>query len=139
MRGGPWQREEATHSARVQASATGSRTIARTSRHYLRSWPAARPAIVEELLLRLQSHLAMEKYVLHDMVHNSDFSAIALVEEVILEHDYIVARVRQLQQFDLDDDHAREELFEDMMQTVDAHFITEARDLLPRMDRARNV
>lgn len=86
-------------------------------RRYFRSRPAARPAIVEELLDRLQSHLEMEKYVLFDVVHHSGVSGIDLVEEVILEHDDVQAMVRRLQQFDVDDDHAWEELFEDMMQT----------------------
>jgi len=81
----------------------------------------------------------MEKSVLFDMGHNSEFSGIALVEEVILEHDYVVAMVHPLQQYNVDDGRAREELCKDMMQTIDAHFITEARDLLPCIDRSRDV
>ena len=76
--------------------------------------------------------------MLFNMVNHSEVPGRVLVEEVILEHDYVVAMVRQIQRFDRDDDHAREQLFEEMMQTIDANFITEARDLLPHMDRSHN-
>jgi len=41
-----------------------------------------------------------------------------------------------LQQSEADDDQALDEFFEDMMQTVQAHFMREERDLLPLINHS---
>ena len=44
--------------------------------------------------------------------------------------------ILQLQQTEGDDDQARDEFFEDMMQSVRVLFMTEERDLLPLVARS---
>lgn len=108
-------------------------------RRYLASRTDARPAIVQEILSRLQSHLEMEESVLLEAIHASGSHALDLVEDVILEHEEIQAMFHELQRGPMEDDDSWEERFEDMMQTVSVHFVTEERDLLPLVDRARDV
>ena len=70
-------------------------------RNYLRSRPNSRPALAQEILDRLKSHLKMEENVLLEVVRSSGFHSIELVEYAILEHEEI-----QLQQSEMDDDQA---------------------------------
>ena len=108
-------------------------------RRYRSSSSDSRPAIVLEILLRLQSHLEMEENVLFEVIRSSGFHGIALVEDAIFEHEEIQTKMRQLQQTETEDDEVWEEMFEDMMLTAGVHFITEERDLLPLVDRSRDV
>lgn len=108
-------------------------------RRYLGSSSDSRPAIVLEIIQRLQSHLEMEESVLFEVIHSSGFHCIDLVDDAILEHQEIQTMMRQLQQTEGEDDEVWEEMFEDMMQTAGVHFITEERDLLPLVDRSRDV
>jgi len=108
-------------------------------RRYLGSSSDSRPAIVLEIIQRLQSHLEMEESVLFEVIRSSGFHCIELVDDAILEHQEIQTMMRQLQQTEGEDDEVWEEMFEDMMQTAGVHFITEERDLLPLVDRSRDV
>ena len=108
-------------------------------RRYLASRTGARPAIVQEILSRLQSHLEMEAIVLLEAIHASGSHALDLVEDVVLEHEEIQAMLHEVLLGPMDDDDSWEERFEDMMQTASVHFIIEDRDLLPLVDRARDV
>ena len=108
-------------------------------RRYLGSSSGSRPAIVLEIIHRLQSHLEMEESVLFEVIRSSWFHGIDLVDDAILEHQEIQTMMRQLQQTEGEDDEVWEEMFEDMMQTAGVHFITEERDLLPLVDRSRDV
>ena len=47
--------------------------------------------------------------------------------------------ILELQQFKGDDDQPIDELFEDMMRSVQALFMTEKRDLLPLMNRSSDA
>jgi hypothetical protein len=96
-------------------------------RRYLGSSSSSRPAIVLEILLRLQSHLAREEDVLLAVIHNSGPLGIDLIEDAMLEHEEIRTMMRQFQQFEREEDEVWEEMFEDMMQTAGVHFIAEQR------------
>ncbi len=104
-------------------------------RRYHSSPPASRPAIIQEILLRLHSHLSMEKTV-YVVVRDSWAYDMELVEDAIQEHEHILSMFNQLVQSDKENDEVWEELFEDMMQNVNVHFFTEERDLLPLVDRS---
>lgn len=104
-------------------------------RRYHRSPPASRPAIVQEILLRLHSHLSMEKTV-YVVVRDSWAYDMELVDDAIQEHEHILTMFNQLVRSDIKDDEVWEDFFEDMMQNVNVHFITEERDLLPLVDRS---
>ena len=108
-------------------------------RRYLGSSSDSRPAIVLEIIQRLQSHLEMEESVLFEVIRSSGFHCIELVDDAILEHQEIQTMMRQLQHTEGENDEVWEEMFEDMMQTAGVHFITEERDLLPLVDRSRDV
>ena len=54
--------------------------------------------------------------------------------EALLEHDEVKAMMSELQQSETDDDQDLDEFFEDMMQTVRAHFLAEERDMFPLME-----
>jgi len=107
--------------------------------HYLGATSHSRPLLVEEILLRLQSHLAMEADVLFEVIRSGGPYAMDLVENAMLEHEDIQAMFRQLVWSDFHDGVVWEEMFQDMMQTARVHFITEARDLLPLVDRSRDA
>ena len=81
----------------------------------------------------------MEESVLLEAIHASGSHALDLVEDLVLEHEEIQAMLHELLHGPMDDDDTWEERFEDMMQTARVHFITEDRDLLPLVDRARDV
>lgn len=107
-------------------------------RRYLGTSSSSRPAIVQEILLRLQSHLATERTV-YAVVRQSWSYDLELVEEAILEHEQIQGMFNQLLQSESEDCEVWEEMCENMMQTAGVHFITEERDLLPLVDRSRDA
>ena len=61
---------------------------------------------------------------------------LTLVREAEGENEEIKAMILQLQQTEGNDDQARDEFFEDMMQSVRVLFMTEERDLLPLVARS---
>ncbi len=97
---------------------------------YHGSPPESRPAIVQEILLRVHSHLAMERTVYAVVRHSWSYD-MELVEDVIQEHEHILRMFNELVRSDIENEEVWEEMFEDMMQTAGVHFITEERDLLP--------
>ena len=107
-------------------------------RSYHGSPPESRPAIVQEILLLLHSHLAMERTVYAVVRHSWSYD-IELVEDAILEHEQIQGMFNELLQSEIKDCEVWEEMFEDMMQNASVHFITEERDLLPLIDRSLDV
>jgi hypothetical protein len=108
-------------------------------RRYRASPLTSRPAIVEEILYRLHSHLAMEGDVLLNVIRDSGPYGLDFIEDAILEHEDIQAMFHQLLQAEIDDGGEWDEMFEDMMQTARVHFLTEERDLLPLVDRSRDA
>jgi hypothetical protein len=58
------------------------------------------------------------------------------VREAEVETEEIKATILELQHSVGDDDQARDEFFEDMMQSVRVLFMNEERDLLPLVDRS---
>ena len=107
-------------------------------RRYHGSPPESRAAIIQEILLRLQAHLAMERTVYAVVRHSWSYD-IELVEDAILEHEQIQGMFNELLQSEIKDCEVWEEMFEDMMQTAGMHFITEERDLLPLFDRSQDA
>jgi len=85
---------------------------------------------VEQILDQLESHLEMEEGLLIQ-THKSGANGRKLVEIAEREKEEIKSMIFTLRQTEADDDQALDEFFEDMMQTVQAHFVTEERDLLP--------
>ena len=105
---------------------------------YLISPLLSRPAIVNEILVRLQSDLTIEDEILVSVVRNSGPQGQDLIETTILEYEDIRAMFQQVQA-DIQEGESWCETFENMMQTVRVHFITEERDLLPLVDRSRDA
>ena len=103
---------------------------------YLNSPPDSRQPIVEQILNQLASHLEMEENLLFQRVRKSGPEGRKLIEDAEVEHEEFKAMIQTLQQSEGDDDQALDECFEDMMQTVRAHFVTEERDLLPLTERS---
>ena len=101
---------------------------------YLNAPADSRQAIVDQILHQLASHLEMEEELLYADVRNGNDPGPRLVQEALLEHDEIKAMISELQQSENDDDQALDEFFEDMMQTVRAHFIAEERDMFPLVE-----
>jgi hemerythrin superfamily protein len=101
---------------------------------YLNALADSRQAIVDQILHQLASHLQMEEELLYADVRNGKDPGPRLVQEALLEHDEIKAMISELQQSENDDDQALDEFFEDMMQTVRAHFIAEERDMFPLVE-----
>ena len=99
-------------------------------RIYLGSPADSRQAIVEQILDQLESHLEMEEGLLIQ-THKSGANGRKLVEVAEREQEEIKSMIFTLRQSEADDDQALDEFFEDMMQTVQAHFVTEERDILP--------
>ena len=108
-------------------------------RRYLASRTEARPALVHEILSRLQSHLDMEENVLFAAIRASGSHGLNLVAAAIFEYEDIQSMFRELLQATMDDEEVWEERFEEMMRTANIHFITEQRDLLPLLDRSRDI
>ena len=102
---------------------------------YLGSPPDSRQAIADEILHQLASHLEKEEF-LYQEIRRLGPPGWKLVGDAELEHEAIKTMILELQQSEGDDDQAWDEFFEDMMQSVRALFVTEARDLLPLVDRS---
>lgn len=102
---------------------------------YLGTPSDSRQAIVGQILDRLPMHLEMEEELLFGKIRNSRPEGMKLVEDAELEHEEIRAMIHELQQSETDD-QALDEFFEDMIQTVRTHFVTEDRDLLPLAERS---
>jgi hypothetical protein len=98
---------------------------------YLSSPPDSRQAIQEQILRQLTSHLDTEKELLFLEIRRLGPQGLTLVREAEAENEHIKSMIVQLQQTEGDDDQARDEFFEDMMQSVRVLFMTEERDLLP--------
>lgn len=101
---------------------------------YLSAPADSRQAIVDQILQQLASHLESEEELLYVEVRSSGEAGRRKVQEALLEHDEIKAMITELQQSESDDDQAMDEFFEDMMQTVRAHFIAEERDMFPLVE-----
>jgi hemerythrin-like domain-containing protein len=103
-----------------------------------RATPAdSRQSYVDQILQRLADHFKMEEKLTDDVRQQGDEGRI-LVEQLLLEHEEIRAMIDELQQAENDDDESLDDFFEDMMQTVRAHFIAEERDLFPLLNRGQN-
>ena len=98
-------------------------------RLYLGSPPDSRQAIVEEILHRLTLQLEWEERLFQE-IKKSGPQAIKLVGDTELEHEKIKVMILELQQSEADDDQALDEFFEEIMQSVQALFKIEERDLL---------
>ena len=103
---------------------------------YLGSPPDSRQAIQEHLLRQLASHLDTAKELLFQEIRRLGPQGRKLVGEAELENEEIQAMILELQHSEGDDDQARDEFFEDMMQSVRVLFMTEERELLPLVDRS---
>jgi hypothetical protein len=114
------------------------KTIQALFGRYLASPLPSRPALVEEILVRLRSHLAIEDEVLLTVIRHSGPQGLDLIESTALEYEDIQAMFQQVQA-NMEEGDRWDEMFEDMMQTVRVHFITEERDLLPLVDRSRDA
>jgi len=107
-------------------------------RLYLDSPPDSRRAVVDELLHQLASHL--EKGTrLFQGIKESEPQGRKFLGDAAREHEKVKAMILTLQQSETDDDQALDEFFEGMMQSVQALFIIEERDLLPLVDRSLNA
>ncbi len=103
-----------------------------------RASPAdSRQSYVDQILQRLADHFHMEERLTEDVRHQGNECRI-LVEQLLVEHEEINAMRDELQQAENDDDESLDAFFEDMMQTVRAHFIAEERDLLPLLNMGQN-
>ena len=103
-----------------------------------RAAPAdSRQSYVDQILQRLADHFHMEERLTNDVRHQGNEGRI-LVEQLFLEHEEIKAMIDELQQAENDDDESLDEFFEDIMQTIRAHFIAEERDLFPLLDKGQH-
>jgi hypothetical protein len=93
---------------------------------------------VEKILHQLTSHLELEELLFQE-VRRWGPQGRKLVKDAELEHENIKVMILELQQFEGDDDQAFDELFEDMMQSAQALFMTEERDLLPLVNRSSDA
>ena len=103
---------------------------------YLGSPADSRQAMQGQILRQLTSHLDTEKTLLFREIRRVAPQSLMLVREAEVENEEIKAMILQVQQTEGDDDQARDEFFEDMMQAVGVLFMTEERDLLPLVDRS---
>ncbi|HKO29885.1 MAG TPA: hemerythrin domain-containing protein [Nitrospiraceae bacterium] len=118
----------------IQAVKDDHRKILALFQVYLRSPTDSRQGIVEQILHQLELHLELEASLL-SKIRKSRARGRELVEAAEREQEEIKAMILTLQQSEADDDQALDEFFEDMMQTVQAHFVIEERDLLPLIDQ----
>lgn len=102
---------------------------------YLASPADSRQPLVEQILHELASLLEMEEDLLFQALRNSGSEGRKLIEATEVEHEEVKAMILELQQSEGDDDEALDEFFEDMVQSVQALFISEERDLLPLVGR----
>jgi hypothetical protein len=93
---------------------------------------------VEKILYQLASHLELEELLFQE-VRRWGPQGRKLAKDAELEYENIKVMLLELQQFEGDDDQAFDELFEDMMQSVQALFMTEERDLLPLVNRSSDA
>jgi hemerythrin superfamily protein len=105
---------------------------------YLSSPPDSRQAVVEKILHQLASHLELEELLFQE-VRRWGPQGRKLVKDAELEHKNIKVMILELQQFEGDDDQDFDQLFEGMMQSVKALFMTEERDLLPLVNRSSDT
>lgn len=105
---------------------------------YLVSPRSLRLAIVDEILSRLRLQLAVEDDVFLSVIQDSGPLGRDRIEDTMTEYEDIQAMFRQVQA-DKQAGARWDELFEDMMQTVRVHFLTEARDVWPLVDRSRDA
>ena len=110
------------------------RNILALFRLYLNAPADSRQAILDQILHQLSAHLETEEALLYVEIRDANEAGRRLVQEALLEHDEIKAMISELQQSESDDDQAMDEFFEDMMQTVRAHFIAEERDMFPLVE-----
>lgn len=101
---------------------------------YLNAPADSRQAIVDQILQLLASHLQREEELMYADIRNASEQGRRIVQEALLEHDEVKAMMSELQQSETDDDQDLDEFFEDMMQTVRAHFLVEERDMFPLME-----
>ncbi|HEY6260989.1 MAG TPA: hemerythrin domain-containing protein, partial [Nitrospiraceae bacterium] len=102
---------------------------------YLMSPSDSRQSIVEQILHQLDLHLELEAS-LFSQIRKSGTQGRKVVDLAEHEYEEIKAMILTLQQSEADDDQALDEFFEDMMQTVQAHFMREERDLLPLINHS---
>ena len=76
---------------------------------YFGTQPQSRPALAEEILLGLQSHLVMEEDVLFEVIRSGPYG-MDLVGDAIAEHEDIKAMFHQLVWSDINDGGAWEEM-----------------------------
>ena len=93
--------------------------------------PDSRQAIQAQILRQLASHLDTKKELLFQEIRRLGPLGQKSVGEAEVENEEIKAMILELQHSEGDDDQARDEFFEDMMQSVRVLFMTEERDLLP--------
>ena len=98
---------------------------------YLHSPPDSRQANQEQILRQLASHFDTQRELLFQKTRNLSPQGQRIVSEAEVESEGIKAMILELQHSEGDDDQARDEFFEDMMQSVRVLFMTEERDLLP--------
>lgn len=107
-------------------------------RLYLDSPPDSRRTVVDGILHQLTLHLDKEERLLQGFRMPKAKSRRTL-GDVELEHEKVKVMILELQQSEADDDQALDEFFEDMMQSVQALFMIEERDLLPLIERSWNA
>jgi len=90
---------------------------------------------VEKILHQVASHLELEELLFQE-IRRWGPQGQKLVKDAELEHEHIKVMILALQQFEGDDDQAIDELFEDMMRSVQALLMTEERDLLSLVNRS---
>jgi len=105
-------------------------------RQYLALPPDSRQSIVDQILHRLSSHLEREEALIFNEIRMSGQQGQQLIGNAEMEHEEVKTMIHDLQESEADDDQEMDEAFEDMMQTVRAHFITEERDLFPLVKRS---
>lgn len=130
---------------RTISDTDGAVKLVRNEHHHIlalfqlyRAAPAdSRQSYVDQILQRLADHFHREEQLTSNVRHQGNTGRI-LVEQLLMEHEEIKAMIDELRQAENDDDESLDELFEDMMQTVRAHFIAEERDLFPLLNMGQN-
>jgi hemerythrin superfamily protein len=105
-------------------------------RLYLAAPFDSRSALMQQILRQIGMHLEREEEDIFETIRKSGPQGRTLVEHAEMEHEELKATILELEHSESDDDQAMDELFEDMMQTVGAHFEAEERDLFPRAENA---
>ena len=102
---------------------------------YLVANTESRRGIIDQILHDLILHMSMEEDLLYPELTRSTDLGKKVAEKAFLEHTEVKSMIHELQQAESDDDQAMDAFFEDMMQTVRAHFMEEERDMLPLVER----